>query len=210
MPDKRSDELDIETKQDENHSEVITEKTIEDYKAELEKAKQIQEDKHNFALKSESEKKEALERLAKYENAERELEEKRLLEAWEFETLRNSFTSENELYKTQLEELTAQNEKYKAENESYLTKFESSILDKIPEDKREQAKLVVGAYTGQEKLTQLENLVKILWVTETSFWWKPVVGKQKATSRVDELKAKKAEWKIWSSEIIELNNLLLK
>lgn len=208
MEKKLPDDENIEKSTD----DVNIEKTVEELQAELAKAKGIQEDKHNFALKTESEKKKLVEELETFKEAERLREEKKLEEAWEFETLKASLSKEKELYKSRTEEVETNNTKLAEENSALITMFEDSILAKLPEDKREWVKTVVKAYKWKERIDQLENLVKMMWVeaSPSTFWGDIKAKKPKELSTIESLEEKVMNKTATWAEMNEYKSLINK
>ena len=167
-------------------------KTPEELIQEIEKLNKVKEDKHNFALKSEDEKKQALEELEKYR--QKEAEEERLKKEAEgkYQELIQEAQSQSEAKKAEEELLKSELEKLRAENTAFIEDMEAKALAQIPEDKRETVNSIVSAYTGKEKIDKITELVTAFGGT-VSFGGTPDVKKNKPGNEKQTLEAELQE-----------------
>lgn len=171
--------------------------TVEDETTDPNKSKKSSELEQQIAARAkyQNENKSLKEKLSAYEKAEEEkrlakLEEEKKFEELKAEwwTTKESLSTENDTYKTELEKL-------RAENQAFLDEKFQSAMSKVPEDKREQVESIVTAYEWKQKVDKIEELVSVFWNIAPTASKTPDFGKTKSPSEMADLEAEiKEKW----------------
>ena len=164
------------------------EKTVDELKAELDKKSKVAEDKHNFALKTETEKKELLERLSKYEEAEKIAELKKQEDAWEYEEIKKNLSAQAEAEKLRAEQLETEITELRAEKLARQERDYETTLSKLPEDKQAFYKEKLADKSVEDK-AEILGLIVSQFAPSESFGKVPET-KVKKTGQLEELQAK--------------------
>lgn len=145
----------------------MEELSIEELRAMVEKKEKIANDKHNFALSTETKLKEAensnkelLEKLKAYEDAEKAKADKELEDKGEYATLKAKIESERDELLDKYTIEAASRKRLEDEIKELNDLMVSQALEKIPEDKREWAEELTTAYNGKSKVDMLKKIAE--------------------------------------------------
>lgn len=135
--------------------------------------------------------------------AKREI--KKLEEKWEYEKVIWTLTKERNKFKISNESLSLQ-------NKELLEKAETSIMNKVPKDKREDVLKFVEWFKWVDRLDKIEAAIKFAWFNSESknFWNVPNKTGTKTnpdSERFQELKSKKNKTWLNFTELTEFQEL---